>query len=210
MSLLKQHCNEWVTFHRMLYPPCHSERSGTTVQRRTMKPPLPRSRTPKGRQQAESRYSRKALLPNAFPPPNKCEAARYKSLAPPNPPKNFPARQPPTSKRRKSFHTNPAVAVQGSSGRVREVWRGSGDFATQNLPVAALPRWTHLRKGVLSPPRSFSSPPHHSKQTAEADGDSAHVGNFVDFDLRVNATSGLQNGANLVGRYRVNTATERD
>ena len=65
-------------------------------------------------------------------------------------------------------------------------------------------------KGGPSPSKVFSSPPHHSKQTAEADGDSAHVGNFVDFDLRVNATRGLQNGANLVGRYRVNTATERD
>ena len=109
--------------------------------------------------------------------------------------KNFPVRQPPFSKRRKSFHTNPAVAVQGSSGRVREVWRVGRP----------------LRKGSPCASKVFPlPPPHHSKQTAEADGDSAHVGNLVDFDLRVNATRGLQNGANLVGRYRVNTATERD
>ena len=135
------------------------------------------------------------MVAEIYPPsPIRCEAALSKK-SPPVQTQNFPARQPPHKERRKSLHTNPAVAVQGSSGRVREVWR------VEN----------HLRKGVLCASKVFPlPPPHHSKQTAEADGDSAHVGNLVDFDLRVNATRGLQNGANLVGRYRVNTATERD
>ena len=140
----------------------------------------------------------------------KCDSRTFQRFASPNPPKTslYGNRR---LKTRKFYSHQPGGCRAGKFGEMREVWRGNGDFATQNLPVAALPRWTHLRKGGPSPSKVFSlPPPHHSKQTAEADGDSAHVGNLVDFDLRVNATRGLQNGANLVGRYRVNTATERD
>ena len=30
ISQLKQHCNEWIIFHKTPYPPCHPERSGMT------------------------------------------------------------------------------------------------------------------------------------------------------------------------------------
>ena len=56
--------------------------------------------------------------------------------APPNQPKNFPVRQPPSHKWEKFSHTNPAVAVQGSSGRVREVWR-VGDPIRKGVPCAS-------------------------------------------------------------------------
>ena len=65
------------------------------------------------------------------------------SFAPPNQPQNFPVRQPPHKERGKSPHTNPAVAVQGSSGRVREVWR-VGRTLRKSPPCAS--------KVFLSPP----------------------------------------------------------
>ena len=139
----------------------------------------------------------------------KCDSRTFQRFAPPNPPKNFPVRQPPPKNEKILFTPTrrlPCREVRGDEGGLEGERRfcnaksaGSG-FAALDTPP----------KGGPSPSKVFSSPPHHSKQTAEADGDSAHVGNLVDFDLRVNATRGLQNGANLVGRYRVNTATERD
>ena len=139
----------------------------------------------------------------------KREAALFQRFAPSNPPKTslYGNRRPQNAGNLFTpIRRLPCREVRGDEGGLEGERRfcnaksaGSG-FAALDTPP----------KGVLPPPRSFSPPPHHSKQTAEADGDSAHVGNLVDFDLRVNATRGLQNGANLVGRYRVNTATERD
>ena len=89
--------------------------------------------------------------------------------APPNQPKNFPVRQPPHKERGKSPHTNPAVAVQGSSGRVREIWRVVTDFATQNLVnsgFAALD--SPYERGRPAPPRSSS--PTSSKTAPERNG----------------------------------------
>ena len=68
-------------------------------------------------------HLQKAYIPYAPRSPIRREAELFTALAPPNPPKNFPARQPPSQKREKFSHTNSAVAVQESSGWVREVWR---------------------------------------------------------------------------------------
>ena len=72
--------------------PCKSERKN---------PPLPRSRTPKGRRQAESRHSSWVSSPNASCLQIGCEAVLCKALAPPNPTKNFPQEHPQKAKRTK-------------------------------------------------------------------------------------------------------------
>ena len=58
-----------------------------------------------------------------FRPPKEREAALCKSLAPPAEFQKLPCTATAVQKARKVFAPNPAVAVQGSSGRVREVWR---------------------------------------------------------------------------------------
>ena len=101
---------------------------------------LSRKRLMRGDQSALTKAIHSPYAPCS---PIGCEAARFAAFAPPNPPKNFPVRQPPHKERGKFPHTNLAVAVQGSSGRVREVWRG------KKSPF----------KGVLPPPRSSPAPP---------------------------------------------------
>ena len=49
--------DSYCTIHVKIPPPCHSERSGTDIGIQAIKSKMPRSRTPKGRQQAESRHS---------------------------------------------------------------------------------------------------------------------------------------------------------
>ena len=95
-------------------------------------------RTPKGRRQAESRHSCKAYFLTAPHSPIECEAALCKVFAPPNQSKNFPARQPPPKERGKSPQTDTAVAMQGSSGRVREVWRVGSPFQGDSLRLQGL------------------------------------------------------------------------
>ena len=125
-------------------------------------------RLPLGGKKTASSLSRKRLMrgdksaltkgihsPYASPSPIGREAALFTALVPPNHSKSFPVRQPPHKKREKFIPTNPAVAVQGSSGRDREVWRGVTDFATQNLVnsgFAALD--SPYERGRPAPPRS--------------------------------------------------------
>ena len=66
-------------------------------------------------------YERHIL--SIIPSSQRHEAAQRDKIRPPKPTKNFPVRQPPPKKRETFSQTNMAVAVQGSSGRVREVWR---------------------------------------------------------------------------------------
>ena len=92
-------------------------------------------------------------------PPIKREAALCKALASPAKSQKLPCTATAAQRTRKISIHQPGGCRAGKFGEMREVWRGNGDFATQNLPVAALPRWTHLRKGVLLPPRSSRAPP---------------------------------------------------
>ena len=112
---------------------------------------LPRSRTPKGRRQAESRHSCKALYPNASRPRIKCDSRTFCRYAPPDTPK-LPCAATAARKREKFSLPNTAVAVQGSSGRVREVWR-VGDPIRKGVPCASkvFPLSSHNRKST--PPR---------------------------------------------------------
>ncbi len=102
-------------------------------------------RTPKGRRQAESRHSSKVSSPNASRLQIGCEAVLCKALAPPNPTKTSPK-----STRKKQSEPNlrsaKAGALGGSSGKVREVWRGRKPSTKEGfLPL----------QGLSTPPPDF-------------------------------------------------------
>ena len=97
-----------------------------------------------------------------FRPPIGREAALCNPIAPPAKSQKLPCTATAAQRTRKISTHQPGGCRAGKFGEMREVGRGNGDFATQNLPVAALPRWTHLRKGVLLPPRSSRAPPRSS------------------------------------------------
>ena len=80
---------------------------------------LPRSRTPKGRRQAESRHSCKALYPNASRPQIKRDSRTFCRHAPPDTPK-LPCAATAARKRKKSLPSLrrlPCREVRGGSGR---------------------------------------------------------------------------------------------
>ena len=51
-----------------------------------------------------------------IPSTKRARSRTFRRFAPPNPPKNFPVRQPPTSKQKEFLQPNPAVAVQEVRG----------------------------------------------------------------------------------------------
>ena len=109
---------------------------------------MPRSRTPKGRRQAESRRSCKALYPTAPHTPNGCEAALCKKIhASQSNQKTFP-KSTRTMQNETTLCHEKAGALGGSSRRVWEVWR-ERDASFKRRPSPS--------KVFLNPPR-FSLP----------------------------------------------------
>ena len=106
---------------------------------------LPRSRTPKGRRQAESRHSCKALYPNASRPQIKRDSRTFCRHAPPDTPK-LPCAATAARKRKKSLPSLRRLPC-------REVRGDEGGLEGEETPP----------KGVSSPSKVFPSP--HKKST---------------------------------------------
>ena len=132
------------------------------MQGRAQNRTMPRSRTPKGRQQAESRHSCKAWFLNASYSPIGCEAALCKAFAPPNLPKTSLHGNRRFQNREKFADRNGGCRA-GKFGEMREVWRGKRP----------------LRKGSLPPPRS-SSPLHEPLRRDEGVAEKHRDGHRTD------------------------------
>ena len=102
---------------------CHSERSGTDIENQAIKSKNAAESNPEGAPAGGISALVYGRTSKRTPPTNRARSRPLQSPRTSQSTKNFPARQPPPSKRRKSSPTIPAVAVQGSSGRVMEVWR---------------------------------------------------------------------------------------
>lgn len=94
----------------------------------------------------------------AFSPPFGRDSCTLQGIIPPKPPK-LPCTATAVQKRRKIFPTNPAVAMQGSSGRVREVWRVGSPFQGDSLRLQGLPNTPQSPSSCRSAPRESRSQP---------------------------------------------------
>ena len=90
----------------------------------------------------ESRHPHNNQHSKGFTPTNQARSRTFYRPAPPNQPKNFPVRQPPYQKRRKSSPPTRRLPC-------REVRGGSGRFGGQGTPS---------ERGSPAPPRSFPKP----------------------------------------------------
>ena len=115
--------DSYCTIHVKISPPCHSERSGTDIENQAIKSKNAAESNPEGAPAGGISALVYGRTSKRTPPTNRARSRPLQSPRTSQSTKNFPARQPPPSKRRKSSPTIPAVAVQGSSGRVMEVWR---------------------------------------------------------------------------------------
>ena len=105
---------------------------------------MPRSRTPKGRRQAESRHSCKAYLRITSRPQNGRDSRTLQQIHTSPSTKNFP-HVPATLQKRTKSSLRKRRGHGGSSGRMREVWREKephpkgGSFSLQGLSPIPFP-----------------------------------------------------------------------
>ena len=151
VTLMDSYCTAHTTFSL----PCHSERSGTTVQQRTLKPTIAAQSNPAGAPAGGISALVYSIQRIASYPQNKRDSRTLQQIHTSPNTKNFP-HDPATLQKQTKFSLLKRRGHGGSSREVREVWRVGtplrkrGSCASKVFPAPSK---------VFPPPQKFSAAP---------------------------------------------------